>query len=111
MPSRLSIDPVLIGGIGLWAIALYLSFYPVSQRLVEQLSHWLNFAKAGSAQDAQSTFWASIASVLPFLAIGGLCYYGIVISLGQSWAISVGLIACVAGGIYELGRRDGESPE
>jgi hypothetical protein len=120
-PFRLNINPVVVAGVGLWAIALYLSFFPFSQWIVDQLSRWFNFAerslyispkefeKTRSAREAQNIFWASIFSVLPFLALGGLCYYGLAIGLSQSWAISTGLIACIGGGVYELGRRDGQS--
>lgn len=120
-PFRLNINPVVVAGAGLWAIALYLGFFPTSQWLVDQLSRWFNFAerslyissqefeKTRSAREAQNTFWAAIFSILPFLVLGGLCYYGLVISLGQSWAVSTGLIACIGGGVYELGRRDGQS--
>jgi hypothetical protein len=31
--------------------------------------------------------------------------------LGRSWTISMGIIACIGCGVYELGRRDGRSPE
>lgn len=95
----LSIEPLIIGGTGLWAIALYLGFFPTSQRLTEQLSCWLK----------GNEFWASLVSVLPFIAVGGLSYYGLLLGLGQSWAISLGVIACVGCGVYELGRRDGEA--
>lgn len=120
-PFRLSINPVIVAGIGLWAIALYLGFSPLSQWIVNQLSRWFNFAerslyisaeefeKTRSAREAQNAFWASIFSILPFLALGSLCYYGLTISLGQSWAVSTGLIACIGSGVYELGRRDGQS--
>lgn len=121
LPLGLSINPILIAGVGLWAIALYLGFYPLSQWLMEQLSRWFNFAerslylseqefeKTRPAREAQNAFWASIFSVLPFLAIGGFCYWVLVISLGQSWALSTGLIASIGSSIYELGRRDGQS--
>jgi hypothetical protein len=51
----------------------------------------------------------SIFSLISFLAIGGLCNYGIELSLGSSWAISMGILACMGCGVYELGRRDGQS--
>lgn len=121
LPLGLSINPILIAGVGLWAIALYLGCYPLSQWLMEQLSRWFNFAerslylseqefeKTRPAREAQNAFWASIFSVLPFLAIGGFCHWILVISLGQSWALSIGLIACIGSSVYELGRRDSRS--
>lgn len=120
-PFRLSLNPIAIGGAGLWAIAFYLGFSPFSQWIADQLTRWFNFAerslymsleefeKTRLAREAQNAFWASILGILPFLVLGGLCYYGLKISLGQSWAVSTGLLACVGGGVYELGRRDGQS--
>lgn len=120
-PFKLSINPVVIAGAGLWAIALYLSLSPFTRWIVNQLTRWFNYAerslyisaeefeKTRSAREDQNAFWASIFSILPFLALGGLCYYGLTISLGQSWAVSTGLIACIGSGVYELGRRDGQS--
>jgi len=121
IPFQLSFEPVIIAGIGLWALTLYLSFYRLSQWLVEQISQGFSlverstyasekeFEKARPAWEVWNTFWASIFSILPFLVIGGLCYYGLVVSLGQSWAVSTGFIACVGSGVYELGRRNGQS--
>jgi len=121
LPFLMSVDPVVIAGVGLWALTLYLGFYPVSQALVEQLGHWFNdaerwiytsekeFEKARPAWEVWNAFWASIFSILPFLMIGSLCYYGLVIGLGQSWAVSTGFIGCVGSGVYELGRRNGQS--
>jgi hypothetical protein len=39
---------------------------------------------------------------------GVLCHYGIDLSLGNSWSISLGLIAAIGSGVYELGRRTSE---
>ena len=119
-PLRLSLNPVLIAGVGLWALALYLGFSPWSQWVIEQLNDWFNIAqRSGPTQEeperirldreAQNGLWASILSIVPFLVLGGLCDYGVVVSLGQSWAISFGIIAVIGGGVYELGRRDGQS--
>jgi hypothetical protein len=41
--------------------------------------------------------------------VGGLCNWGVELSLGRSWAISMGILACMGCGVYELGRRDGQS--
>lgn len=120
-PFRLSLNAIAIGGTGLWAIAFYLGFFPLSQWIVDQLNRWFNFAERSlyisleefertrAAREAQNAFWASICGILPFLVLGGLCYYGLNVSLGQSWAVSTGWLACVGGGVYELGRRDGAS--
>lgn len=120
-PFRFNLNPVAIAGASLWATALYLGFFPYSQWVMTQLSRWFDFAerslywsaeefeKTRPAREAQNAFWASIFSILPFLILGTLCYYGLVVSLGESWAISVGLIALIGSGVYELGRRDGQS--
>jgi hypothetical protein len=88
---------------------------------MQQLQRWFNFAERSlytsesefertrKGRESQNAFYASLFSIVPFLIIGGLCNYGIELSLGQSWAISVGMLACVGCGVYELGRRDGES--
>jgi hypothetical protein len=121
LPFNLSIEPLTIGGAGVWAIALYLSFYPLSQWVIKQLNRWFNFAeqslyfsteefeKTRPAREAQNAFWASVLSIIPFLILGGLLYYGVTLSLGQSWSVSVGMIAMIGSGVYELGRRDGRS--
>lgn len=120
-PFKVVIDATAIAGAGLWSLALYLGFSPVSEWVIEQLNRWFNFAERSlytSAQEfertrqgreAQNAFYASLFSVVPFLVVGGLCNYGVEISLGRSWAVSVGILACVGSGIYELGRRDGRS--
>jgi hypothetical protein len=48
-------------------------------------------------------------SIVPFLIVGGFCNWGVELSLGTSWAVSMGTIACIGGAVYELGRRDGQS--
>jgi ABC-type Fe3+ transport system permease subunit len=120
-PFRLSIDAATLAGVGLWALAFYLGFSPVSDWVIEQLSRWFNFAerslytstdeyeKSRSAREAVNTLYASLLSIIPFLMVGGLFNYGIELGLGRSWAISVGLLACIGAGIYELGRRDGQN--
>lgn len=88
---------------------------------MEQLNRWFNFAerwlytsaeefeKTRKSREAQNAFYASICSIVPFLIIGGLCNWGVELSLGSSWAVSVGILACMGCGVYELGRRDGQS--
>jgi hypothetical protein len=86
-----------------------------------QLNRWFNFAerslytsqsefeKTRKARESQNAFYASLFSIVPFLVVGALCNWGVEISLGGSWAISTGILACMGCGIYELGRRDGQS--
>ncbi len=119
-PFSLPIDATVIAGVGLWSLALYLGFSPIGDWVIEQLNRWFNFAerslyfseeefeKTRPAREAQNAFYASVFSIVPFLAVGALCSYGVEVSLGKSWAISVGILACMGCGIYELGRRDGQ---
>ena len=120
-PFRFVLDATVLAGTSLWSLALYLGFSPVSEWVMQQLNHWFNFAerslytsseefeKTRSARESQNAFYASIFSIVPFLVIGGLCNYGVELSLGRSWAISMGILACISCGVYELGRRDGKS--
>lgn len=123
LPFPIVFNPTAIAGATLWSLALYLGFSPVSHWVMEQLNRWFNFAERSlytseaefertqKGREAQNAFYASLFSIVPFLVIGGLCNYGVELTLGQSWAISVGILACVGCGIYELGRRDGQPPQ
>lgn len=123
LPFRFELNATAIAGASLWALALYLCFPGVSEWIMQQLQRWFNFAERSlytsesefertrKGRESQNAFYASIFSILPFLIIGSLCNYGIEISLGRSWAISVGILVCMSCGIYELGRRDGQSSE
>ena len=119
-PFRLAVDTTAIAGAGLWSLALYLGFSPISEWVTEQLNRWFNFAERSlytsqtefertrKGRESQNAFFASLFSIVPFFIVGGLCNWGVEVGLGRSWAISVGMLACVACGIYELGRRDGQ---
>lgn len=119
LPFRFELNATAIAGASLWSLALYLSFSTLSQRVIEQLNCWLNVAqsrlyasteeseKTRNSREAINTLSASILSIVPFLVVGGLCNYGVELSLGRSWAISIGILACMGCGVYELGRRDG----
>ena len=121
LPFQFNLDTSAIAGATLWSLALYVGFPGVGEWVMLQLNRWFNFAerslyisdlefeKTRSSREAQNAFYASIFSIVPFLIIGSLCSYGVDISLGRSWAISTGLLACMGFGVYELGRRDGES--
>lgn len=122
-PFSLELNPTTLAGVSLWALAIYLGFSPVSQWVMEQLNRWLNFAermlytsaeefeRTKAARESQNAFYASLLSIVPFLLVGGLCDWGVEISLGKSWAISMGILACMGCGVYELGRQDGRSHE
>ncbi|ABA21318.1 conserved hypothetical protein [Trichormus variabilis ATCC 29413] len=123
LPFRFELNTIAIAGASLWSLALYLGFSPLSEWVIEQLNRWFNFAerslytsqtefeKTRKAREAQNSFYASLFSIVPFLVIGALCNWGVEISLGRSWAISIGILACMGCGIYELGRRDGQSSD
>lgn len=108
----MNVDPVWISGIFLWALALYLMFSPFALRLVgaleQQAIGWLTSANKQDASGA-AELYASVMSIVPFVLAGGLCNYFLDMSLGQSWTLSFGIIACMGSGVYELGRRDGEA--
>ncbi|MBD2306019.1 hypothetical protein H6G17_10895 [Chroococcidiopsis sp. FACHB-1243] len=119
LPFTLNLDATAIAGASLWSLALYLAFSGIGDWIIQQLQRWFNFAerslyinraefeKTRIARESQNAFYASLFSIVPFLIFGSLCNYGIELSLGRSWAISMGILACVSCGVYELGRRDG----
>ena len=121
LPFKFDLSATAIAGASLWSLALYLGLPAQGEWLMLQLQRWFNFAERSlytsesefertrKGRESQNAFYASLFSIVPFLIIGGLCNYGIELSLGQSWAISVGMLACVGCGVYELGRRDGKS--
>ncbi|MEH1932173.1 MAG: hypothetical protein V7L14_00235 [Nostoc sp.] len=123
LPFRFELDTIAIAGASLWSLALYLGFSRVSEWVIEQLNRWFNFAerslytsqsefeKTRKARESQNAFYASLFSIAPFLVVGALFNWGLEISLGESWGISTGILACISAGIYELGRRDGESSD
>lgn len=120
-PFRFALDTTAIAGTSLWALSLYLGFSPLSGWFIEQLNRWFNFAerslyisaeefeKTRKGREAQNAFYASVFSIVPFLIVGALCNWGVDLSLGRSWSISMGILACMGCGVYELGRRDGQS--
>lgn len=115
------VDPSAIASACLWALALYLGFSPLGDWIMEQLMRWFNFAERSlyssieeyertrTARESQNAFYASILSIFPFLGFGAICNFGVELGLGKSWAISVGILACMGCGVYELGRRDGQN--
>jgi hypothetical protein len=123
LPFSFELDTVAIAGASLWSLALYLGFSPVSEWIIEQLNRWFNFAerslytsksefeKTRQARESQNAFYASVFSIIPFLVIGALCNWGVELSLGSSWSISMGILACIGCGVYELGRQDGKNDE
>jgi hypothetical protein len=123
LPFPVPIDTAAIAGATLWALALYLGFSPLADWVTEQCNRWLNFAerflytsekefeRTRRARENQNAFLASLMSVVPFLVGGSLSYILLEVSLGESWAISTGMIAAIGCGVYELGRRTGQASE
>lgn len=119
-PFTLSISSATVIGISLWSLALYLGLFPAVEWITERLTAWFNFAERSlyqSAEEFEATrsvresvnrFYASLASITPFLLLGILCNYGLETYLGGYWAVNVGLVACLGCAIYELGRRTGD---
>jgi hypothetical protein len=114
LPFSGSIGVGAIAGTALWTLSFYLGFSSLADRVIEQCQRWLLRISSPPTVGAEPTphhevqlVLASLGSVIPFLLLGGLADYGLSISLGGSWAISTGLIACISSGVYELGRQDG----
>jgi hypothetical protein len=117
LPFRFHIDTITLAGIALWGLALYLTFFPVGEWVAEQMSRWFDAAERSlytstdeyertrQARESQNAFYASIFSVIPFVVAGGFLNWGLELTLGSSWSISLGMILAMGGGIYELGRR------
>lgn len=120
LPFQFELDASALAGTSLWSLALYLSLSSLKAWVIKQLHRWFNFAerslyfsaeefeKTRKDREAQNNFYASLLSIVPFLVIGGLCNWVAEISLGRSWAISMGILACMGCGVYELGRQDGK---
>jgi hypothetical protein len=70
---------------------------PLHQKLQEHWEKQLPWDPSGAL--------ASLLSVVPFLLAAAVVVALTEISLGKSWAVSWGLIACGGGGLCELGRR------
>ncbi|MBD2624865.1 hypothetical protein [Trichormus variabilis] len=123
LPFRFELDKIAIAGACVWSLALYIGFASTREWVTEQLNRWFNFAerflytsqsefeKTRKARESQNAFYASLFSIVPFIIFGALCNWGLEISLGDSWGISTGILACMGTGIFELGRRDGESSD
>jgi hypothetical protein len=123
LPLPLKPDTTLLAGLTLWSLALYLGFFPVGEWVMERCAHWINivgrsfytsqdeFERTRQRRESQNAFYASLLSIVPFLIAGGICNWVVDVGLGRSWAVSAGILACIGCGVYELGRRDGQSAE
>jgi hypothetical protein len=122
-PFTFAVDRTAVAGATLWALALYLAFSPLSTWIMDQLSRWFNFAERSlylsqeefertrQGRESQNAFWASMFSIVPFVAIGTVAHYGVELSLGPGWSVSLGILFAVGSGVYELGRRDSEASD
>lgn len=116
-PLNFSLNPIIISGCSLWALALYVSLPKMRNIVTQGLDWWFNFAdrslytsqqefeKTRKARESQNAFYASLFSILPFLLLGVACHYGVEYGLGRTWAVSLGFMACLSCGIYELGKQ------
>lgn len=117
-PFSIQFNTTIIASICLWALALYLGFGSFREWVIDSLTRWFNFAerslytsqeeyeKTRYARESQNAFFASLLSILPFFVMASFCNWGVEIGLGRSWSISMGILACIACGVYELGKRD-----
>jgi hypothetical protein len=120
LPFPLTLDATEVGGVSLWALALYIGFSTVRTWVIQQLYRWFNFAERSlyfsaaefeetrKGRESQNAFYASVLSVIPFLLVGALCHYGLEVGLGRSWAISMGMLTCIGCGVFALGRREAQ---
>ncbi len=118
-PFQFEVDTTAIAGASLWALGLYIGLPAFKSWITGSLDRWFNFAERSLytsdeefertrlARESQNSFYASLLSPVPFLLLGILAHYGIVITLGTSWAISFGIMTCMGFGVYQLGRQVG----
>jgi formate/nitrite transporter FocA (FNT family) len=118
--ASMQVDPVMVAGIGMWAMTLYFSLSGLRHRITESLESGLvKLSKpvfpsteptAKRVEESVSLmFWASILGILPFVGLGMVCYFGFAWALGESWGVSFGLMGVLASGVYALGRSSSES--
>lgn len=111
------IDTTTIAGACLWSLALYLGLVSFREWIVTQLIRWFNFAERSLytsmeeyeatrvARESQNAFYASLFSIVPFLALGTAANWLIDISFGgNSWAIALGLMTCSICGLLALAK-------
>jgi hypothetical protein len=122
-PFFFAIDKIAIAGSCLWSLALYIVLSGLKEWITEQFSRWLNFADRSLynsveefeatrlARESQNAFYASIMSIVPFLFLGVLSNWGLDISLGSSWSISLGMMTCIGAGIFALGSLESQNDE
>lgn len=115
--SLIPFDAVSVAATALWAVALYFVFAPANRWLSQQLATWLGeadrslytstaeYERSREARESVNLLYASIMSTVPLLVLGGICDWGVELSLGHSWGLSLGIVAAIACGVYALGRQ------
>ncbi len=113
-------QPIVVAAIAVWSLALYLALSKLNDWMMTQLVRWFNYAERSLytseqeydrtkvARESQNSFYASIFSIIPFLGLGCLVVWLLVMALDQTWAFSAGVVGAIGAGIYELSRRTGE---
>jgi len=118
VPFSIHINTVSLASVCLWSLGLYLGLEKFKGWLIERLQSWFNFAERSLytstaefertrlAREAQNLFYASLFSIIPFLAIAVLCDTLVEIGLGHNWSLSIGILAVIVFGVYALGKQD-----
>lgn len=119
----IEVNTTVIASICLWALALYLGLNSFREWIIDMLNKWFNFAerwlytsqaefeRTRKARESQNAFLASLMSIIPFFILASVCNFLVEIGLGKSWSVSIGILACISLGVYELGRRDTQRGE
>ena len=119
----IKIDAGTVASVALWTLAICWGFATAREWVILQLERWFNFAERSLytteaeyertrvARESQNSFYASIFSIIPFIAGGILFNYAIEQTLGFGWTTSIGIIACFGAGAYELGRLQGDNED
>lgn len=115
--SLIPFDAVSVAATALWAVALYFVLAPANRWLSQQLATWLGeadrslytstaeYERSREARESVNLLYASIISTVPLLALGGIFDWGVELSLGHSWGLSLGILAAITCGVYALGRQ------
>lgn len=122
-PFFFEFDRIALAGCCLWSLALYIAFPRLKNWIIEQFLRWLNFAdrslytsveeyeETRPARESQNALYASLVSIVPFFFLGTLSNWGLDLSLGNSWSVSLGIMSCIGCGVYALGRSQGLESE
>ena len=118
IPFSIPINTAAIASATLWAFGSYIAWESGRNWVMTQLQRWLNVAERSlytteeefeeirEVRESQNAFYASLLSIVPFLVLGSCLNWGVEISLGGSWSISLGMLLVMGGGVYALGKQD-----